>query len=94
MSEEEKRHFEMSAFDDKDRIRRELEKVKQTCVWNRVLMCRIKTPMVIPSHKVKRTRRARTPYTIFYKEHMAQLRQENTGRCLREDRMQRSGSEK
>ena len=31
MSEEEKRHFEMSAFDDKDRIRRELEKVKQTC---------------------------------------------------------------
>ena len=30
--EEEKRHFEMNAFDDKDRIRRELEKVKQTCV--------------------------------------------------------------
>lgn len=34
--------------------------------------------MVLPSHKVKRTRRARTPYTLFYKEQMAQLRQENT----------------
>lgn len=38
MSEEEKRHFEMSAFDDKDRIRRELEKVKQTCVRSERLM--------------------------------------------------------
>lgn len=30
MSDEEKRPFEVSAFDDKDRIRRELERVKQT----------------------------------------------------------------
>ena len=38
---------------------------------------RIKEPIVLPIPKPKRAKRARTPYTLFYKEQMAHLREEN-----------------
>ena len=34
-------------------------------------------PIVLPVPKPKRAKRARTPYTLFYKEQMAHLREEN-----------------
>ena len=34
---------------------------------------------MVPTSKPKRTKRARTSYTLFYKEKMAQLRGENEG---------------
>lgn len=37
----------------------------------------IKEPVVLPAPKAKRMKRARTPYTLFYKEQMAQLREQN-----------------
>lgn len=37
----------------------------------------IKDGFVVPTSKPKRTKRARTSYTLFYKEKMAQLRGEN-----------------
>lgn len=39
----------------------------------------IKQPFVLPVPKAKRMKRARTPYTFFYKEQMARLREQNGG---------------
>lgn len=43
----------------------------------RPVKCSIKDGFVVPTSKPKRTKRARTSYTLFYKEKMAQLRGEN-----------------
>ncbi|KAK8815639.1 hypothetical protein WA538_004764 [Blastocystis sp. DL] len=67
MTDEERAPYEANAFDDKERIKREVEKVRQS----------IKDGFVVPTSKPKRTKRARTSYTLFYKEKMAQLRGEN-----------------
>ncbi|KAK8823670.1 hypothetical protein WA577_002589 [Blastocystis sp. JDR] len=69
MPEEERFLYESNAFDDKERIKREVEKVKMN----------IKQPFVLPVPKAKRMKRARTPYTFFYKEQMARLREQNGG---------------
>lgn len=43
--------------------------------------CSIKDGVVVPTSKPKRMKRARTSYTLFYKEKMAQLRGENESGC-------------
>lgn len=39
--------------------------------------CSIKDPLSLPAHKAKRQKRPRTSYAWFYKEQMAQLREQN-----------------
>ena len=78
MTEEEKQRYEENAFDDKDRIRREVEKVKQKySLISLSLSYSIKDPLALPSHKAKKMKRPRTSYALFYKEQMAHLREQN-----------------
>ncbi|KAK8805387.1 hypothetical protein WA158_002043 [Blastocystis sp. Blastoise] len=67
MNEDMKKPYSMYAYEDKERVRKEVEKIKAT----------VKSAPYHSNKKERGGKRARTPYTLFYKEQMKLMRDKN-----------------